>query len=80
LFIFLILSQNAGFTKAVVKLKSNSTAEIYFHGAQLTSFKNETGKELIFLRSLSLYYNRKINYLIAYLIVIYQFQSDISRR
>jgi len=43
------VSGEGGLTKARLQLKSGTSAEIYLQGATVVSFKNEKGKELIYV-------------------------------
>jgi glucose-6-phosphate 1-epimerase len=56
---FISFEENAGVPKVVIKLESKTSAEIYFHGAQVTSFRTETGRELIFLSSKAIFQEGK---------------------
>jgi glucose-6-phosphate 1-epimerase len=48
-----------GFPKVKITLESGTSAEIYLYGAHLTSFKTETGKELIFMSSKAIFKEEK---------------------
>eukprot|EP01127_Copromyxa_protea_P001409 TRINITY_DN1140_c0_g1_i2.p1 TRINITY_DN1140_c0_g1~~TRINITY_DN1140_c0_g1_i2.p1 ORF type:complete len:303 (-),score=52.20 TRINITY_DN1140_c0_g1_i2:96-1004(-) len=48
-----------GLTKAVLRIKSGSSAEVYLHGGHVTSFVNEEGKEMMFVSSKSIFSREK---------------------
>lgn len=50
-----ITDENTGLKKALLKSSSGSSAEVYLHGAHLTSWKNDSGQEQIFVSKLAVF-------------------------
>jgi glucose-6-phosphate 1-epimerase len=54
-----IVKGNNNLTKIIIKDKTNASIEVYLNGAQITSYKNSKGKELLYLSSKAIFQQSK---------------------